>query len=133
MKVSEDLRQKVFAEMAKSPYHVTYGDIITWIDDNCNNKSWSHKVKNQRYKTTYGLKHSIERYFHGYCCNNACKLALIELGFDIYPCYLLNENDNIIRSLLGNEKYINEKYLCDNKCNFIFKRNKYFKQNYTGV
>ena len=75
------------------------------------------------------MKHSIEKYFHGYCSNNACKLALIELGFDIYPLDLLDEDNNIIRSLLGNENYITEKYLCDNKCNFIFKRNKYFKQN----
>ena len=39
MKVSEDLRQKVFADMAKSPGHVTYGNIVKWIDDNCNNKT----------------------------------------------------------------------------------------------
>lgn len=31
--------------------------------------------------------------------------------------------------LRQNENYITEKYLCDGKCNFIFKRNKYFKQN----
>ena len=37
MKVSEDLRQKVFAEMAKCLNNVTYGDIVKWIDDNCNN------------------------------------------------------------------------------------------------
>ena len=129
MEVSEDLRQKVFAELKKSPGHITYGNIVKWIDDNCNSKSWSHKVKKTIYKTSYGLKHSIERYFHGYCSNNACKLALIELGFDIYPCDLLNEDDNTIRSLLGNENYITEKYLCDGSCNFIFKRNTYFKQN----
>lgn len=129
MKVSEDLRQKVFDEIAKSPWHVNYEDIVKWIDDNCNKKSWSHKVKNQIYNTSYGLKHSIEKYFHGYCSNNACKLALIELGFDIYPLDLLDEDNNIIRILLGNENYIIEKYLCDNSCNFIFKRNKYFKQN----
>lgn len=130
MKVSEDLRQKVFDEMARCLNHVNYEDIVKWIDDNYNNKSWSHKVKNPICKaTTYGLKHSIEKYFHGYCSNNACKLALIELGFDVYPCNLLTGNYNIIRSLLGNENYITEKYLCNGACNFIFKRNKYFKQN----
>ena len=128
VKVSEDLRQKVFDEIVKFPCHVTYGNIVKWIDDNYHNKSWSHKIKNPICKaTTYGLKHSIERYVHGYCCNNACKLALIELGFDVYPLDLLDEDYHIIRSLLGNENYITEKYLCDNKCNFIFKRNKYFK------
>ena len=130
MKVSEDLRQKVFDEMARCLNHVNYEDIVKWIDDNCNNKSWSNKIKNPICKaTTYGLKHSVEAYFHGYCSNNACKLALIELGFDVYPCNLLTGNYNIIRSLLGNEKYINEKYLCNGKYDFIFKRNTYLKQN----
>ena len=123
MKVSDDLRQKVFDEIATFPGHVPYVDIVKWIDDNCNNKSWSHNVKKPICRATYGLKHHIEAYFHGYCCNNACKLALIELGFDVYPWDLLDEDYHIIRSLLVNENYINEKYLCNEKCDFIFKRN----------
>lgn len=124
MKVNKELRQKVFDEISMFSVHVPYEDVVKWIDDNCKNKSWSNTVKKPICRATYGLKHLLEADFNSYCCNNACKLALIELGFDVYPYELLDEDGHIIRSLLGNENYINDKYLCDEKCHFIFKRNK---------
>lgn len=86
------IKEAIFEEITKFPVHLEYEIVKDWIDYNVFNTTWSgykqtykKKLPYTHCRTTYGLKHLIEREYDSYVCNNAVKLAMMELGFELFP------------------------------------------------
>ena len=103
--VEDELRNKIIDELDSCTASIPYAYIVDWIDIHCNNFRWSTLDKKAPSASSYGLKHMIERSWgDGYCTNAATKLALVELGFDVFPIDYVDDNGKI-NKYKGNDNY----------------------------
>ena len=120
--VEDELRNKIIDELDSFTASIPYTYIVDWIDIHCNNFRWSTLDKKAPSESSYGLKHMIERSWgDGYCTNAAIKLALVELGFDVFPIDYVDDNGKI-NKYKGNDYYINNHFLASYNVNFCFRR-----------
>ena len=112
------IKETVLKEIAYNDFNTPYEFILDWINNHCIYKSWSNTIKGCCARTSYGLKHLIEkdypyydkknnRYIHGYCANNWVKCALYELEYDLKP--------------VNKAIKINYDNMLDNSINYIYR------------